>query len=98
METNCFEPSDILISLVNIEYNIMKSISWFYIVSLLHKVIRVSRYIDALRRERPGFDFRKGQNSSILHGVQPGPGAHPVSYPMGTEGDFHGGKAAGASR
>jgi hypothetical protein len=33
---------------------------------------------------------------SPLHNVQTGPGAHPVSYPMGTEGNFPGGKEAEA--
>jgi hypothetical protein len=35
-------------------------------------------------------------NFSLLHCVQSGPAAHPVSYPMGTRGSFPGGKAAGA--
>jgi hypothetical protein len=33
---------------------------------------------------------------SLLHGVQTGSGAHPVSYPMGTRGSISGSKAAGA--
>jgi hypothetical protein len=33
---------------------------------------------------------------SLFYSVQIGSGAHPASYPMGTEGDFPGGKAAGA--
>jgi hypothetical protein len=33
-------------------------------------------------------------NFSLHHRVQNGSGAHPVSYPMGTEGFFPGGKAA----
>jgi hypothetical protein len=35
-------------------------------------------------------------NFSYLHRVQNGPGAHTVSYPMGTRGSFPGNKAAGA--
>jgi hypothetical protein len=35
-------------------------------------------------------------NSSLHHRVQNGSGAHPASYPMGTNGSFPGGKAAGA--
>jgi hypothetical protein len=32
---------------------------------------------------------------SLPHVVQTGSGAHPASYPMGTEGTFPGGNAAG---
>jgi hypothetical protein len=39
---------------------------------------------------------RWDQAFSLLHVVQPGPRAHPVSYPMGIGGSFPGGKAAGA--
>jgi hypothetical protein len=35
-------------------------------------------------------------NFSLHHPVQPGSGAHPASYPMGTRGPFPGGKAAEA--
>jgi hypothetical protein len=35
-------------------------------------------------------------NFSLHHRVQNGSGAHPASYPMGIEGSFPGGKAAGA--
>jgi hypothetical protein len=35
-------------------------------------------------------------NVSLHHRVQTGSGTHPASYPMGTGGSFHGGKAAGA--
>jgi hypothetical protein len=41
----------------------------------------------------PEFEFRFGQEFSLLHVVQIGPGAHPASYPMGTGGSFLGGKA-----
>jgi hypothetical protein len=41
------------------------------------------------------FPVRAG-NFSLRHYVQTGSGAHPASYPMGTEGSFHGGKAAEA--
>jgi hypothetical protein len=42
------------------------------------------------------FRLPAGQDFSLLHGVQTGCGAHPASDPMGTGGDFPGGKAAGA--
>jgi hypothetical protein len=35
-------------------------------------------------------------NFSLHHGFQSGAGAHLSSYPMGTRGSFHAGKAAGA--
>jgi hypothetical protein len=35
-------------------------------------------------------------NFSLQHLIQNGSGAHPASYPMGTEGSFPGCKAAGA--
>jgi hypothetical protein len=34
-------------------------------------------------------------NFSLHYRLQNGCGAHPASYPMGTKGSFHGGKAAG---
>jgi hypothetical protein len=37
-----------------------------------------------------------GQEFSLLHVVQTGSGARPVSYQMGTGGSFPEGKAAGA--
>jgi hypothetical protein len=40
--------------------------------------------------------FPAVQNSSLLHCVQIGSGAHSASYPTGTRGSFPGGKAAGA--
>jgi hypothetical protein len=51
----------------------------------------------SLRTGRPRFDSRPGaENVSLCHRVQTGPGAHPVSYPMGTRGSFLGSKATGA--
>jgi hypothetical protein len=44
------------------------------------------------------FESPKGQDFSLFHIVQTGSGAHPVCSPMGTEGSFPGGKAAGALR
>jgi hypothetical protein len=44
---------------------------------------------------RSGFDSRQWQGFSPLHSVQTGSGAHPASSPVGTEEDFHVGKAAG---
>jgi hypothetical protein len=44
-----------------------------------------------------GFESRRGAgNFCFRHRVQTGSGAHTVSYPMGTEGFFPGGKVAGA--
>jgi hypothetical protein len=44
-----------------------------------------------------GFNSRRGLGKfSLHHHVQNGSGAYPVSYPMGTRGSIHGGKAAGA--
>jgi hypothetical protein len=40
--------------------------------------------------------FPAVEDVSLLHVVQTGSGAHPVSYPVGTEGSFPGCKAAGA--
>jgi hypothetical protein len=37
-----------------------------------------------------------GQEFLLLHVVQTGSRVHPTSYPMGTNGPFPGGKAAGA--
>jgi hypothetical protein len=42
------------------------------------------------------FRFSAGAGNFSLHRVQNGSGAHPASYPVGTRGTFHGGKAAGA--
>jgi hypothetical protein len=39
-------------------------------------------------------EFRQGRDFSLLHVVQTGSGAHPASYPMGTDGSFSGGKAS----
>jgi hypothetical protein len=41
-----------------------------------------------------GFESWWGQEFSLLHVVQTGPGTHPASYPMGTGGSFPRGKAA----
>jgi hypothetical protein len=38
----------------------------------------------------------RGWDFSLCHHVQTGYGAHPASYPMGTESSFPRGKAAGA--
>jgi hypothetical protein len=43
------------------------------------------------------FHSRRGMGDfSLRHHIQTGSGAHPASYPMGTEGYFPGDKAAGA--
>jgi hypothetical protein len=41
------------------------------------------------------FESRYCQKFSLLHILQTGSGAQQASYPMGTGGSFHGGKAAG---
>jgi hypothetical protein len=38
----------------------------------------------------------RSENLSLLCRVRTGSGAYPISYPMGTEAFFPGGKAAGA--
>jgi hypothetical protein len=43
-----------------------------------------------------GVRVPEGSRFSFLHVVQTGSGVHPTSYPMGTQGSFPGGKAAGA--
>jgi hypothetical protein len=48
-----------------------------------------SRYNDGLMTGWPGFDF------FLLLSVQTGSGAHPASYPMGTEGSSPGCKTTG---
>jgi hypothetical protein len=40
--------------------------------------------------------FPAYKDLSLLYSVQTDPGAHPVSYPMGTGSDFPGSTAAGA--
>jgi hypothetical protein len=37
----------------------------------------------------PGFNSRQAQDSSLLHGIQTGSGAHPASCPVGP-GDYFG--------
>jgi hypothetical protein len=37
------------------------------------------------------FEYRSGQEFSVLHVVQTVSGVHPTSYPMGNEGLFPGG-------
>jgi hypothetical protein len=34
--------------------------------------------------ERPKFEFRQGQEFSLLHVVETGSGVQPTSYPIGT--------------
>jgi hypothetical protein len=44
-----------------------------------------------------GVRFPAGAGTfSLHHRIQNGPGAHPVSHPMGTRGSFPRSKAAGA--
>jgi hypothetical protein len=52
-----------------------------------------SRYSDWLRGRSSRPD--EGQYFSLIHIVQTGSGSHADSYPMGTEGSFPRGKAAG---
>jgi hypothetical protein len=42
------------------------------------------------------FFFGGGGNFYLQHRIQNGTGAHGATNPMGTEGSFPGGKAAGA--
>jgi hypothetical protein len=53
----------------------------------------INGYSGGLRAGRPGFGFRARGKFSLLHSVQTGSGAHPVSYSMGTGGIFLGGRA-----
>jgi hypothetical protein len=49
-----------------------------------------------LNKRMIGVRFAAGAgNFSVRHHVQTSSGAHPASYPMGTEGSFCRGKAAG---
>jgi hypothetical protein len=58
-------------------------------VSGLHLyTLKLDRCSDELRARKPGFDSGQRQEIYLLHSAETGPGAHPVSYPMG--------KAAGA--
>jgi hypothetical protein len=41
------------------------------------------------------FEYRKGQDFSLLNAIQTGSAVHTASYPMGTGGSFTRGKAAG---
>jgi hypothetical protein len=52
---------------------------------------KLSRYSDALRVGRAGFD--SWEDKTFLHSVQTGSGVHPASYQIGTGGSFPGGKA-----
>jgi hypothetical protein len=44
---------------------------------------------------RPGFESRQEKNLSLFHSVQTGYRAHPAFYPLGSEDNFPGSKAAG---
>jgi hypothetical protein len=48
------------------------------------------------KTEESEFEYRQGQELSLLHAVQTGSGAYSASYLMGSKGSFPGGKAAGA--
>jgi hypothetical protein len=51
--------------------------------------------VDGLRAGRPGFDFRKEHDLSVLNSVQTGYGIYPASYPINNEDDFFGVKRPG---
>jgi hypothetical protein len=51
---------------------------------------------DGLQGWKAPVRFPAVQVSSLLQSIQTDSGAHPDSYPMGTEHDFPGGRAAGA--
>jgi hypothetical protein len=55
----------------------------------------VQRLATGWTTEGSEFESRYRQDFSPLQSVQT-VGAHPASYPMGTEGSYPGGKAAGA--
>jgi hypothetical protein len=63
--------------------------------SYLPSTISVSPELACRSRDGRGVGVRVpvGARFSLLHVVQTGSGAHPVSYPVGTGGPFHGGKA-----
>jgi hypothetical protein len=52
----------------------------------LWTIIHQTRCSDLLRAGWPGFNSRHG--NILLHSIKAESGAHPVSYRMGTEGDF----------
>jgi hypothetical protein len=58
--------------------------------------MKVLLYFENVYRSVSEFEFRQGQEFSLLYVVQTGSGVHPTSYPMGTGGFLPGGKAAGA--
>jgi hypothetical protein len=55
--------------------------------------IATSYWLDS---EGSEFESRWDEEFLLFHVVQTGSGAHPTSYPVGTGGSFHGGKAAEA--
>jgi hypothetical protein len=68
---------------------------YIYIYIYAHELGCVSQYSDGLGTGRPGFNSRGRRKRFLpLHSVQIGSGAHPFSYPVGTEGSFPGVKAA----
>jgi hypothetical protein len=48
--------------------------------------------LDGLLTGQPGLDSGQGQDVSLLHDVQTGPGAHPAFYTVSSEGSFTGDK------
>jgi hypothetical protein len=46
--------------------------------------------VESVYRKAMGFESRPLQDSSPLHVVHTGSGAHPTSYPIGNEGSFPG--------
>jgi hypothetical protein len=60
-------------------------------VEIAHSVQRLTT---GWTTEVSEFESRWRQESSLLHVVQTGSGAHPASYPTGTEDSFPEGKAA----
>jgi hypothetical protein len=59
----------------------------------LFKLAKLSGYTAGYGLDSRGSIPGRGKRFSLLHSVQTGSGAHPASYPMGTAGDFPGGKA-----
>jgi hypothetical protein len=75
--------------------------NWWNMTSNSHGQHEVTGAPQSVQRRAAGWmagvRFPAGvRHFSLLHGVQTSSGAGQVSYPMGTGGSFHGGKAAGA--